>query len=138
MKVESLGSFGNISTQNAMQSYNEKKNADFKSLLNGIQTEQNDAKIKAACDEIESLFVYEMLKQMRSSIPKGGLIPEGPGEKIYRDMLDEEYSKIIVRSPGRLGLSDLLYRQLKRDSDLLKNDVNNFKGERIALLPACR
>lgn len=121
MKTESLGGLGNLISQGAQNKYREQKNNDFKSVLEGVQSEHDDEKLKAACQEIEAIFVYEMLKQMRASIPKGGLIPEGTGEKIYRDMLDEEYSKIISKSPDNLGLSDLLYQQLRRNLDLTEN-----------------
>lgn len=127
MKAESLSGYGNIMTQSSLQNYREQKNTDFKSILEGIKPGQDDEKLKAACQEMESIFVYEMLKQMRAAIPKGGLIPEGTGENIYRDMLDEEYSKIIAKSKDSLGLSDLLYQQLKRDMASQKDNGNVIK-----------
>lgn len=126
MKVEPPGNT-NLDLQGVRQNIRTQKDNSFKNVLEGIRDEEDDKQLRAACQEFEALFVYELLKQMRASIPKGGLIPEGIGEKMYKDMLDEEYSKIIAASPNSLGLGDLLYRQLKRDAGLRENNEEIIK-----------
>lgn len=63
------------------------------------------------CREFESIFVKMMLKEMRNSVEKSGLVDGGWAEGIFQDMLDDEYSKTITKTAG-LGLADQVYRQL--------------------------
>ncbi len=66
----------------------------------------------AQCQEFESIFVKMMLKEMRKTVDKtDSLISGGFAEDIYRDMLDDEYSKTMAKT-AHFGLADLLYRQL--------------------------
>jgi flagellar protein FlgJ len=64
-----------------------------------------------SCQELESVFVYQMLRSMRSTVPKESLFGDSVGLDIFESMLDEEYSKEISRS-GNFGLAKLLYNQL--------------------------
>jgi Rod binding domain-containing protein len=65
------------------------------------------------CRDFESIFVKMMLKEMRSTVAKDGLISGGWAEDIYRDMLDDEYSKSMAAT-ANFGLADQLYRQLSK------------------------
>ncbi|MDD4666123.1 MAG: rod-binding protein, partial [Clostridia bacterium] len=85
---------------------------NFQEVLAKAQGEQDEAKLKKACQEIEAIFIQQIFKQMRTAIPKGGLIPESMASKMYEEMLDAEYSKLMAASPRNLGLADLLYQQL--------------------------
>lgn len=89
-----------------------------------------DKKLKESCRDFEAIFIYQLLSQMRSSIPKGGLFQESQAEKIYQSMLDEEYSKVISRSGDNLGLGEMLYRQLKRDMDAKSPQEQNKNDEK--------
>ena len=71
------------------------------------RTASQDAKIKAACTEMESLFIQNMFKEMRASIPKGGLTSGGKAEEMFTDMLDAEMAKTLSASGG-IGLSSLV------------------------------
>jgi Rod binding domain-containing protein len=69
------------------------------------------AQLRSACQELESVMVYQMLRSMRNSIPKTNLFGESVGLDIFESMLDEEYAKIVSQN-GNLGLADQLYQQL--------------------------
>lgn len=86
---------------------------DFSEVLAKAKREQEDAQLKKACQDLEALFIQQMLKRMRATIPKSGFIPESMATKMYEEMLDTEYSKVIAASPHNFGLADLLYEQLK-------------------------
>ncbi|MFW5782109.1 MAG: rod-binding protein [Candidatus Muiribacteriaceae bacterium] len=73
-------------------------------------TEQKE-ELKKTCQEFESLFVNQLMKEMRKTVDKSGFIDGGHGEEIFQSMLDEEYAKEISKSQT-LGLSDMLYSQL--------------------------
>ena len=77
-------------------------------------TKTKEAELKKACQDFESLFINFMFKSMRKTVPEGGLIKKGRGEKIYRDMMDMEISSQLSKGSG-IGLSESLYRQLKKD-----------------------
>lgn len=76
-------------------------------------TAEEDAALKKACQEIEAIFIQQMLKQMRATVPKSELIPESSATQLYQDMLDSEYSKLMSESSQSFGIADMLYKQLK-------------------------
>ena len=78
-----------------------------------IMTAEEDAALKKACQEIEAIFIQQMLKQMRATVPKSELIPESSASNLYQDMLDSEYSKLMSESSQSFGIADMLYKQLK-------------------------
>ena len=66
-------------------------------------------KLKKACGDFESIFMNQMLKEMRKTVNKTKLIHGGQAEEIFSDMLDQERSKKMS-----IGLGDILYRQLSK------------------------
>lgn len=92
-----------------------KQNNDFQAVLDKVQSEQDDKKLREACQDMEAIFVNQLLKQMRATVPKSSLVDESMGSSIYKEMLDTEYSTMISKSPQNFGLADMLYKQLKRD-----------------------
>ncbi len=71
----------------------------------------NKKNVEKAAKEFESFFVYYLLKVMRDSVPKSGLLDPGIGSDIYTSMLDEKIAEGIA-SQGGLGLSHLLLNHL--------------------------
>lgn len=70
-----------------------------------------DPKLKAACEDMEALFIHHMLSEMRKTIPKSGLIDGGRPEEIYTSLMDAELAKKMAGSGG-LGLSTILLEQM--------------------------
>lgn len=75
------------------------------------------SKLYEQCREFESIFVNMMLKEMRGTVDKSGLIDGGQAEDIFSDMLYDEYAKSMTRSAG-FGLADAVYLELSRKSTL--------------------
>ena len=71
------------------------------------------AKLTKVSKDFESIFLAYMLKTMRQSVPKEGLMEESQGEEIFSGMRDEELSKGMANAGG-IGLSKLLVDQLKQ------------------------
>ena len=69
-------------------------------------------KLKNVSDEFESLLINEMLKAMRKTVNKTGLIDGGMTEDIFGDMLYTEYSKSFSKSKT-FGVSDMIYKQME-------------------------
>lgn len=70
-----------------------------------------DPQLRAACTEMESLFVNYLLQEMRASIDKSGFISGGRAEEIFTSMLDVELSR-RVSADGGIGLAAILLEQL--------------------------
>ena len=75
--------------------------------------QQEDKKLQEACKQFETIFLSQMLTQMRKSIPKGKLFGKSREEDMYQDMLAQEQAKVWAESGG-IGLSNLLYQQLRK------------------------
>jgi peptidoglycan hydrolase FlgJ len=64
--------------------------------------------------DLESLFIYMLMKEMRKTVQETKLIDGGKGEEIFRDMLDEEMSKKMAAAPQGIGIAKMVYDQLSR------------------------
>ncbi|GAB4276092.1 MAG: hypothetical protein Kow0029_17760 [Candidatus Rifleibacteriota bacterium] len=66
-------------------------------------------KLRKACGDFESIFMHQMLKEMRKTVKKTGLIHGGQAEEIFSDMLDQERAKTMT-----IGIGDMLFMQLSK------------------------
>jgi flagellar protein FlgJ len=90
----------------------------------------DDKKLLKACQEFEALFVQQILKEMRKTIPKDGLVPQTHESEVYESMFDEEVSTLMSQQ-GKLGLAEMLFDQLRdksRDQKPQSQKVN-FNGK---------
>lgn len=90
----------------------------LRDLRSRVQPEKglDEAKLKKACQDFEAVFIGQIWKQMRASVPKDGLL-QSKEQEGYLSMFDQELSLKMARSGG-IGLSDMLYANL---SDRLLN-----------------
>ncbi len=70
-----------------------------------------DKKLMDVCTQMESIFVSKMLKTMRNTIPKSKFINGGFAEKIFEDMLYDEYAMSLSKNE-KLGIAGMLYDEL--------------------------
>lgn len=63
------------------------------------------AQVKELANEFESLFLGIVLKSMRDTVSKSGLVDGGNAEDIYKSMLDTEYSKSMA-AQRHTGIAD--------------------------------
>ena len=73
--------------------------------------DKDDPRLRAACAEMESLFLAHLLKEMRATVDKSGFIDGGQGEELFTSLLDVEISK-KMSAAGGIGLSAILLEQL--------------------------
>jgi len=64
-----------------------------------------------AVHDFEALFIDYMLKTMRSTLQKSGLLGNGLGGDIYASLFDWEVAREMARSGG-LGLGSMLLKDL--------------------------
>ncbi len=69
------------------------------------------ARLKKACEDMESLFIHQLIKEMRATIPKSDLFGKSQAQDIFTGMLDGQLAQEISQTRG-LGISTLLMRQL--------------------------
>jgi len=79
----------------------------------GPQTKKEKDLMKASQD-MESFFLYMLLKEMRKTVTETPLFHGGRSEEIFRDMMDEEQSKKMASSGQGIGIAKMLYEQLSR------------------------
>lgn len=107
-------------------------------LINTISpVEQRDRNLRKACQDFESVFTYQLLRSMRATIDKSGLMSGGQGEEIYETMMDQELSKNMM-GWGPNSLSYALYQQLKgMDSQGLEGSQGSSNpGQTLRPVPA--
>jgi Rod binding domain-containing protein len=68
--------------------------------------------LREATQEFESLFIAQLMKSMRGSVPQSKLMGSDSGPGMFREMLDQELSRQIAFAGG-FGIGDILYQQLK-------------------------
>ena len=83
-----------------------------KSGAEGIDKE----KLKKASTEFESLFIQEILKFLRQTIPASGLAGPAAGKEVYQSLLDQELSKNLAKKGG-LRIGEMVYKQMLRKEE---------------------
>ena len=87
-------------------------NQTIRSSASGSKTgPATGPRMKEACAELESLFIYYLLKEMRATVPKTGFLSGGRAEEIYTSMMDVQVAKELSQNGG-IGLSAILLDQL--------------------------
>jgi flagellar protein FlgJ len=84
--------------------------ADFASLR-GKSAQDPDGALREVAEQFEALFVAQMLKAMRDTIPKDGLFSSSE-MGTYQQMLDQQLALDLSKS-GSIGLADLIEQQLR-------------------------
>lgn len=92
------------------------QNSKSQSLESSIKRSSDDKKLKESCQEFEAMFIKQMLNTMKSTVKKSGLINESMGEKVFDDMLYDEYAMKMARESS-FGISEMMYKQLSRYSN---------------------
>lgn len=79
-----------------------------------------ESKLKEACEGFESVFIHQLLKEMRKTVPKDGLL-HSSREDQYVAMFDEELAKTMAKNGG-IGLADYMRGQIKGAEAAKKGD----------------
>jgi flagellar protein FlgJ len=82
-------------------------------------------RLKKASHDLEGVFVNEMFKAMRQTVPEDGMMDGGAGEQMFNGMMDEKLSADVASSWER-GLGAAVYRQL---STLVRPDAASEGGQ---------
>ncbi|EFL50284.1 Peptidase M23 [Solidesulfovibrio fructosivorans JJ]] len=98
---------------------------------NLIPGKTKEAKLREACQGFESVFISQLFKEMRATVPKDGML-HGHYEDQYYSMFDKAMCDQLA-ADGGIGLADMMYRQLK--GQVMGKDGKAEPGD---ILPANR
>ncbi len=86
-----------------------------KSISSSRYSEEELRKLKKACADFESIFTYQLLKNMRKTIPetKSGL--NNYGKETYTMMMDQKLAESISSHADGLGLQKVLFEQFTKN-----------------------
>ena len=66
---------------------------------------------RIAAQQLESLFIYQLLKELRKTIPKTELFDGGHAQEMYEDMLDERLADYIAQKAS-IGVAQQIMQEL--------------------------
>jgi len=92
--------------------------------------EDKQADLKKACSEFESLFLNYMLKAMRETVPKTGLLSGGRAESVYSSMMDMHLSREIAMKRS-IGLASFFQKHLDPVTNP-ETEITNRNSEAIS------
>ncbi len=95
----------------------------FEQAIEKAMKEKDEKTLRKACGDFEAVFVNMLLQQMKNSIPKSEVLPEGSAGEMFKDMLYEKYSEEAVKT-GSIGLADMMYKQLAKKLKAEGEDQN--------------
>ena len=72
---------------------------------------EDPEKLKDLAEQFEAIFIQQMYKEMRRTIPDNGLIERGNADEIYQQLQDREAARITA-SQGGIGLAELMLQQM--------------------------
>ena len=73
-----------------------------------------DKKLRKACRDFESIFLFNLFKEMRKTIPHSGMLPSAPGKETFQMMFDQKVAEDLSGRGEGMGLQKMLYEQLRR------------------------
>jgi flagellar protein FlgJ len=82
----------------------------------GAAPDPNQDTLETTCQQMESIFLSFLLKEMRDTINQSGFISGGTAEDIFTSMMDAEMTKGMA-ARGGIGLTELLMQQLGGELD---------------------
>ncbi len=73
---------------------------------------KDEKELKALAQKFEGIFMNQLMKSMRETLPKDGLLSSFSVD-MYESMFDQEVAGEMSKGKG-MGLADVLYAQLSR------------------------
>jgi Rod binding domain-containing protein len=92
--------------------------------IHGIKNHNEKSEIKKVAKEMEALFVYELIKEMRKISETMSPDEKGMGNETYMGLFDMEVSRVIA--DRGFGLKDKIENWLENKIQLNDNLNNNL------------
>lgn len=68
--------------------------------------------LRKSCRDFEAIYIQEMYKAMRKTVPDSGLFEKDMASELYKEMLDMEVAKSTAAGKG-IGIGEAMYQQMK-------------------------
>mgnify|MGYP001205034932 FL=1 len=131
MKIEGFGQLNYTDQIKVNQAQTDA--TEFESVLKKAFDEGDKKKLKEACDEFEAIMLQMLYKQMKATVPEGGLTEKSSARAMFEDMLDEA---LMEKSSRRgIGISDMMYRQLSAQMDRIYKTQKPDTGTQLNIKP---
>ena len=77
---------------------------------------ESEQRLRGVAAQLEGVFVEQLFKAMRETVPDGGIASGGAGEEMFSGLMDQH---LAAEAPKQWhdGLGDALYRQLRPKLD---------------------
>lgn len=75
-------------------------------------TTPEEQRLRGATRQLEGVFVQQLFKAMRDTVPQDGLTDGGAGEDIFTGLMDEKIASGVPEQWQR-GIGESLFRQLR-------------------------
>ena len=88
------------------------------SIINGSTTvgttpaPSEQARLRQASRDLEGVFVEQLFKAMRETVPENSLFDGGAGEEMFTSMMDSHFATQVPEQ-WQSGMGEALYRQLR-------------------------
>jgi flagellar protein FlgJ len=69
--------------------------------------------LQEAAEQFEAIFLYQLMEQMRRTVPENDQLGDGRAEKIFQSMLDQEMASNFAQGQS-IGLAKMIYEQMSR------------------------
>jgi flagellar protein FlgJ len=78
-----------------------------------VTPDAEEQRLTKAARQLEGVFVQQLFKAMRETVPHDGVIDGGSAEEMFTGLLDERLSEAVPEQ-WEHGLGEALVRQLRR------------------------
>ena len=75
--------------------------------------DSTDAQIEKVAQDFEAIFLNIMLKEMRKTVGKGGLLGNDGATKMFQEMMDSALAESMAKSK-MFGLGNIVAKQMKK------------------------
>ena len=107
--VDSLGKI----SPNQLRDMTFQGNGSLGKELELLKKNGDETAIRKFSQDFEALFVQRLMKEMRKSVPKGGLMDKGLSMEWFEEMFDQAVAKEVTAGQG-IGMAKVIYDQLTR------------------------
>lgn len=78
-----------------------------------LERSDQDKKLREVASQLEGVFVQQMFKAMRESVPQGeGIVSGGTGEELFTSLMDQHLAAETPKHWGG-GLAEAVYKHLR-------------------------
>lgn len=82
----------------------------------GNRKSRSQQELMDAAEQFEAIFLYQLMTEMRRTVPDTDLLGDRQAEKIFQSMLDQEVADHSAKSQS-VGLAKMIYEQMSRYVD---------------------